>query len=240
MRKALILLFISATLNVNSQNLHAQTRSGQFPQSISTLTEQQFFTAVRTNAASTVENHLKMDRKVNTLDTQFPHNSALHWAAWENSTDVLSVLLKQKELDPDVLNGVNETPLMIAALKGRSAMVTQLLAAGAYPNKEGWTPLHYAATEGHIEIVKLLLDAHAYIDAESPNKTTPLMMAARSKNILLVKLLLDEGADVSLKNAEGWTAQTFAEMAKANDIAEGLQSRINKLNARNSMPNDTK
>jgi uncharacterized protein len=240
MCKALIFLFIATTLNVNSQKLNAQTISGHLPQSISTLSEQQFFTAVRKNAASTVENRLKVDRQPNTLDTQFPHNSALHWAAWENATDVLTVLLKQKELDVDVLNGVNETPLMIAALKGRSDMVIQLLAAGAYPNKEGWTPLHYAATEGHIEVVKLLLDAHAYIDAESPNKTTPLMMAARSKNILLVKLLLDEGADVSLKNAEGWTAQTFAEVARASDIAEGLQSRINKLNARDSKPSDTK
>jgi ankyrin repeat protein len=165
-----------------------------------------------------------------------PNNSALHWAAWENAIDVMAELLKHKAVQVDVLNGADETPLMIAAHKGNTALMRQLFVAGAYPNKEGWTPLHYAALTGNLEAIKLLLDEHAYIDAESPNKTTPLMMAAKSKQILAVKLLLDEGADFEAKNEAGWTVITFAEKADAKDIVEGLKLREAALKARHAKP----
>jgi uncharacterized protein len=233
MHKQLILFAFSLILNVNSANLLAQSKPDA---SNSSFAEQQFFTAVRQNNANEVAARLNKGWSVNALDSKAPHNSALHWAIWENATLAMSELLKQKDIELDRLNGVNESPLMIAALKGNVDIAKTLLAAGAYPNKEGWTPLHYAATYGHVAMIRLLLDAHAYIDAESPNKTTPLMMAARSKNILAVKLLLDEGADMGLKNDEGWTVQTFAEKADAVDIAEGLKLRVEALKARASKP----
>jgi uncharacterized protein len=225
MLKLLKYITILLIFGTSFQNIWAQPIGGTANSFVNSVAEQQFFTAVRKNAVASVEHQLKTDLYVNALDAQFPHNSALHWAVWENADDVLSVLLNQTRLNIDIFNGVNETPLMIAALKGRIGMVAQLLAAGAYPNKEGWTALHYAATDGHVQVIKLLLDAHAYIDAESPNKTTPLMMAVRSKSISAVKLLLDEGADVTLKNTEGWTAQAFAEQINAIDIVEEFQAR---------------
>jgi ankyrin repeat protein len=230
MFKALIYIVMIGILNVNSNVSIAQTVG-----SIS-LAEQQFFTAVRQNKPKEVQAYLRVSNTVNTLDSKPPNNSALHWAVWDDAPDVLSLLMGQKGVELDIINGVNETPLMIAALKGNLNFAKQLLDAGAYPNKEGWTPLHYAATEGHIEMMKLLLEAHAYIDAESPNKTTPLMMAALSKNILAVKLLLDEGADMTLLNEEGWSVITFAQKADAVDIVEGLQLRAEKIKQRDNKP----
>ena len=75
-------------------------------------------------------------------------------------------------------NAKDESPLMMAALKGQQDLVTRLIARDADVNKPGWAPLHYAATGGHVAIMKLLLENHAFIDAQSPNGTTPLMMAA--------------------------------------------------------------
>jgi uncharacterized protein len=228
--KPLILLIIALTLNVNSAI--SQTHSS----TLSSLAEQQFYLAVKHNNVPEVRQGLSNGFEPHTLDSMPPNNSALHWAAWEGAADVMAELLKQKAVQVDVLNGVSDTPLMIASLKGNLILMRQLIAAGAYPNKEGWTPLHYAATVGNLEAIKLLLDEHAYIDAESPNKTTPLMMAARSKQILAVKLLLDEGADFEAKNDAGWTVITFAEKADATDIVEGLKLREAALKARQAKP----
>ncbi len=243
MFKLLIYIAIATTLNVNSTTLLAQNNETNENKNQNKLTvipgslsEQQFYLAVKQNDVSSVRKWLNNGFEPHTLDTMPPKNSALHWAAWEGAGNVMAELLKQKDVQVDVLNSANETPLMIAALKGDLGLMRQLITAGAYPNKEGWTPLHYAATTGNIEAIKFLLDENAYIDAESPNKTTPLMMAARSKNILAVKLLIDEGADFELKNDIGWNVITFAEKANAADIVEGLRLREAALKARNAKP----
>jgi uncharacterized protein len=114
----------------------------------------------------------------------------------------------------------DESPLMIAALKGHTEMARKLIARGADVNKPGWTPLHYAATNGHLAIMNMLLEEHAFIDAESPNGTTPLMMAAHYGTPEAVKLLLEAGADVAMKNQLGLTAVDFAHRANRRDAAE--------------------
>lgn len=56
---------------------------------------------------------------------------------------------------------------MVAAAKGRSAYVHELLAHGADPNAEdsdNWTPLLCAAKEGHTNICLMLLENGADIE----------------------------------------------------------------------------
>jgi ankyrin repeat protein len=52
----------------------------------------------------------------------------------------------------------DESPLMMAALKGHTALARKLIARDADVNKPGWAPLHYAATGGHLEMMELLLE----------------------------------------------------------------------------------
>ena len=151
-------------------------------------------------------------------------------ALQENALEAARELLKSGKLDPDAENASKENALMLAALRGHLDIVKTLVEQhDAEVNKQGWTPLHYAAAGGHLEVARYLLDHAAYVDAESPNLTTPLMMAARSGNIHLVKLLLDEGAVVSLKNQRNMTAIDFARQAQHTEIADGLASRLRKL-----------
>ena len=117
-------------------------------------------------------------------------------------------------------NAADESPLMLASLKGLLPVVVQLIERGADVNKPGWAPLHYAATKGHLEVMKVLLENHAYIDAASPNGSTPLMMAAMYGTPSAVKLLLEAGADPSLKNIQGLTAIDFAQRDKRLESAE--------------------
>jgi ankyrin repeat protein len=128
----------------------------------------------------------------------------------------------------DVRNSADESPLMLAALKGELALCQSLIKRGAAVNKPGWAPLHYAATGQSLELVRLLLDENAYIDASSPNGTTPLMMAAHYGTDAAVKLLLEAGADPQIKNDLGLSAVDFANRAGRTKTAELIAADIRK------------
>nr|WP_315848292.1 ankyrin repeat domain-containing protein [uncultured Rhodoferax sp.] len=129
----------------------------------------------------------------------------------------IAVLMRHPELKVEVRNAQDESPLMLAALRGYAEVCAQLIERDADVNKPGWAPLHYAATESHVPVMQLLLDQHAYIDATSPNGSTPLMMAAMYGNASAVKMLLEAGADPTIKNDLGLTAIDFAERVKKTD-----------------------
>lgn len=177
-----------------------------------------FFTAIRKDDASAVSALLKRGFDPNTRDEKGLH--ALHLALQEPSLKVASVLMDWDKTTVESRNAADESPLMLASLKGLLGVVVKLIERGADVNKPGWAPLHYAATKGHLEVMNVLLEHHAYIDAASPNGSTPLMMAAMYGTPSAVKLLLEAGADPSLKNIQGMTAIDFAQRDKRFDSAE--------------------
>lgn len=177
-----------------------------------------FFAAVKRDDAKIVSALIQRGFDPNTRDVAGEHPLML--ALREPSPKVLAVLLDWPKIDVDARNRQDESPLMIAALKGMTDVARQLLDKGADVNKPGWTPLHYAATHGHLEIMNLLLEQHAYVDAESPNGTTPLMMAAMYGTPSAVKLLLESGADPLLKNQLGLSAIDFAFRANRKESAD--------------------
>jgi ankyrin repeat protein len=174
-----------------------------------------FFKALKTNDLNVARQLLVRGFDPNTVDLE---GRAALLVAWRfESLGVLDLLLDWPGTKAEVRNELDESLLMLAALKGQTSLVQKLISRDADVNKPGWAPLHYAATGGHPQIIQLLLDQSAYIDAESPNGTTPLMMAARYGNAACVKLLLDEGADVLLKNQLGLTALDFAHAGNRPD-----------------------
>ena len=177
-----------------------------------------FFTAVKRDDSRTVANLLTRGFDANTLDPKGLHGLII--AVQEPSPKVAEVLLRWPKTNVEFRTGKDESPLMLAALKGQLELARKLVERGADVNKTGWTPLHYASTNGHLQIMDLLLENHAYIDAESPNRTTPLMMAAQYGTPAAVKLLLEAGADATLRNQLGLTAIDFANKAGRTDAAE--------------------
>ncbi|MDM0119000.1 ankyrin repeat domain-containing protein [Variovorax arabinosiphilus] len=183
-----------------------------------------FFRAVRSNNASGVESLLRRGFDPNTRDE---HGlTGLLIAIREPSPRVVQVLLASPQTNVELRNGNDESPLMLAAIKGQMDLVKQLIARDADINKPGWTALHYAASSGQVEIMKLLLEKYAFIDAQSPNGTTPLMMAAMYGSPDSVKLLLDEGADPLMKNQQNMTAMDFAVQGKRPDAIEMLKAVV--------------
>ncbi len=183
-----------------------------------------FFAAIKRDDAAEVRQLLRRGFDPNSPSVDGQHG--LYLALRDASPKVAQLLATWPQTQVDRRNAADETPLMMAALKGRLAEVRQLVARGADVNKTGWTPLHYAATGGHAEVIRFLLDQHAYIDAESPNGTTPLMMAAHYGSEDAVRALLEGGADPLLKNQLGLNAQDFAFRASRPQAAELIAASI--------------
>jgi ankyrin repeat protein len=187
-----------------------------------------FFKAVHMDNAGEVKDLLNRGFDPNTHDAR--GQTGLLIALMEPSPKVAKILLAWPKTDVEARNSNDESPLMLAALKGERDVVTKLIARDADVNKPGWAPLHYAATNGHIEIMKQLLEESAFIDAQSPNGTTPLMMAAMYGSTEAVKLLLDEGADPLMKNQLGMTALNFAQKADRPEairlISAAMQAKV--------------
>lgn len=177
-----------------------------------------FFTAIKRDDAGAVITLLNRGFDANTLSPIGEHGLLL--ATREPSLKVVEVLINWPGTKIETRSRQDESPLMLAALKGLTDVCQQLISKGAHVNKPGWTPLHYAATHGHLAVIDLLLENHAYIDAESPNGSTPLMMAASYGTPEAVKLLLASGADPLVKNERGLTAIDFAQRAERRDSAE--------------------
>jgi ankyrin repeat protein len=177
-----------------------------------------FFVAIKRDDGKAITALLQRGFDPNTPSPEGP--SGLYLALREPALKAAEALIESPKTNLEIRTPEDESPLMMAALKGHAALAKKLVDKGADVNKTGWTPLHYAATHGHLEIMNMLLEHHAYIDAESPNGTTPLMMAAHYGTPAAVKLLLEAGADASLKNQLGLTAIDFAHRANRKDSAE--------------------
>jgi len=186
-----------------------------------------FFAAVKHDDVTEIQRLAQRGFDLNTLNRRGEH--ALFLAMRDDAVKVAGFLLDQPGVQVEVRTPNDESPLMMAALKGRLALATRLIEREAEVNKPGWAPLHYAATDAGAQapaMVRLLLEHHAYIDAESPNGTTPLMMAAHYGNPTVVKVLLEEGADPSIRNQQGLTAIDFARRANRAEVVEIIAAFI--------------
>ena len=155
-----------------------------------------FFRAVNVDNAGKVTELLARGFDPNTVNDIGPGGAVPGHA--RGRPKVAAVLLASPALKVDAANAAGETPLMMAALKGRLDWAKKLFDRGAQVHKPGWTPVHYAASGPSTELLALLLDRGADIDALAPNGTTPLMMAARFGTEDSVKLLVQRGADKKL------------------------------------------
>lgn len=117
--------------------------------------------------------------------------SAYHHAARSGSVGALRLLLG-KVADGEVPNLDKQdedgmTALMIAASKGASDVVTELLARGADANiteyADGSTALHLAARALHPGAVSALTEGGARVNAEDDDEFTPLLLAAGARDL---------------------------------------------------------
>ncbi|XP_071590458.1 ankyrin repeat domain-containing protein 16 [Heliangelus exortis] len=101
-------------------------------------------------------------------------DTLLHHAARHGHQRVLSYLVEELGMDPELFN------------------------------RDYKRPLHEAASRGHLECVSYLLERGASVDCLKKGDWTPLMMACTRQNLEVIKALVEHGANPLLKNKDGW------------------------------------
>jgi ankyrin repeat protein len=134
----------------------------------------------------------------------------------------------------DAFNSL-DNQLIVAAARGDTAAVQQLLQQGAHieaTDKWGSTPLLQAVQNGKIEVVKLLLGKGANIEAASGDGTS-LILAAAAGNIEIVQVLLEKGANTGATDGSGDTALLKAVNRRDNNLVKLLLEKGANTQAKN-------
>jgi len=187
-----------------------------------------FFTAIVNDQPAKVSALLERGFDPNTINPDGIHG--LFLAVNSGAQKTATLLINWTKTKVEWRNSKDESPLMMASIKGHTELVKLLISKDADVNKTGWTPLHYAASSAQKNIIEILLEHSAYIDAESPNGSTPLMMAAMYGNAECVRLLLESGADPTLKNELRLSALNFAQRAGRDDSVALIEAAVKKWN----------
>jgi ankyrin repeat protein len=142
--------------------------------------------------------------------------TALHWAAMNNNTEIVELLLYAgATVRPHTRVG-GYTPLHLAARGGHQEVTSALLAAGADANAwttTGVTAMHFAALANSSETLRALAAAGGDPNAaDRYQDRTPLIFAAGRNATAAISTLLELGANTSLQTAlKDYTARSEAD-----------------------------
>ena len=145
-----------------------------------------------------------LDRKADVNAPQVDGTTALHWAVEADDLEMADLLIRGGA-NVSVANRDGATPLLLASVNGKAAMIEKLLQAGADPNavlsRYGDTALMLTARTGNTEAIKVLLDHGAKVNQlEAWGGTSALMWAVSERHPAAVKVLLDRGADANARS----------------------------------------
>lgn len=132
----------------------------------------------------------------------------------------------RSDVDIDSTDEYGRTPLMYAAMRGKTALLRQLITQRADIHRQdpnSLTPLIFAARDGHTDTVKTLLDAKANPNPYTRYGFSPLIAAAQNGHTATVAALLDRFADTGHKNIHGRTALDEALLYNQLETVEVLR-----------------
>ena len=153
----------------------------------------------------------------------------LHFAALTGTLRLATDAL-DSGVNPGVVSadGVQDTPLHVAA-RGGHLQVAQLLTAKGAPvnacNARAQTPLHYAASKGQAAVAALLLSLGATVDAADFWEMTPLHYASGGGHLPVVQLLLSHGANAAAVGGDGYTPLPAAAFSGQPEVIKLLLRR---------------
>ncbi|HES76783.1 MAG TPA: ankyrin repeat domain-containing protein [bacterium] len=142
--------------------------------------------------------------------------------------DIMQVktLLETGDVDVNVIDSFQTSPLMMAVDNKHLAVAEFLLQHGAdihLDNKYGYTPLMQAVMRNDPKMVNMLLDKGAKIDQKNfYTELTPLMMAVDNGSMDMVELLIARKANLNLQDERGRSALMHATAARQAKIAQRL------------------
>lgn len=126
------------------------------------------------------------------------------------------------------------TPLIVAAMRGCSGMLEELLERGASVKATmrdgGASVVTFACASGDVESVRVLIAAGADVNATPQGNMTPLHIAAAHMNTekcaeAMARVLLDAGANADVADSSGLKAVHAAAATKRRSVVELLLPR---------------
>jgi uncharacterized protein len=157
--------------------------------------------------------------------------TALHWAALNDSEEIVSLLLYAGATVRPLTRVGGYTPLHLAARGGHSGVVQALLGAGASANvftTTGVTAMHFAAQANSADIIVSLAEHGGDVDApDGFQGRTPMMFAASRNAVDAVAALLQSGADASLTT----DLKDYTQRKKGDDDARAQRARVRAAEA---------
>lgn len=148
-------------------------------------------------------------RGANPLKGTVGNRLPLHFAAEGGHLSIVSLLVKQPSVDPNLRDYTGQTALFKAADKGHHDVVELLLQQeGVDPDavsQDGFTPLLQAVFGRHQKVVRLLLD-RADVNPNQSDTTynqTPLWMASTAGDDILAMFL--ERKDIEINGQSRWS-----------------------------------
>jgi len=183
-------------------------------------------------------NKIDLDRQTMHSNPCIDNRTLLHVAVENKAAKSVSLLLSAGA-DPDLRNGLGETPLAIAVLQHKPnsetrEIVNSLISKGALVDTEslrGNTLLHLIAIHGYSsEYCPILVANGVDIDAKNKAGDTALHTAVYRKNLAVVETLLSLNADASIENRDGRGPISLARELKFVDILKVFdeQTKMNK------------
>ena len=175
------------------------------------------------------------------IDTRYENGwTLLHYAANGPHSLVDSrMILTLFELvaDPNARDGMNQTPLHLAALTGNEEIIPTLTASGAKidaRDDRNETALHRAAAGLRPrEAVSALIAAGADVDAKNARGDTPLHRAVHSPRAAeAVSAMIAASADVDARNVSGDTPLHLAALKGMTEVASQIIEAGADVNAR--------
>jgi len=184
--------------------------------------------AARAGDAARVRMEVANGTNVNAADPA-TSRTAIHWAAQEGKTEVITALL-ESGADVGAVDRAGMGPLAMAAKAGQVQAVEVLIAANAPVNirdAAGGSPLLWAAGLGNSQTVAVLIAAGAEVNITDVNGLSPLLWATSiGRDADTVRMLLDAGADAN--QADRLSGDTPAIRAAKNVNPEVLRLLVAK------------
>lgn len=158
----------------------------------------------------------------------------MHQAAYQGLIEEVVALLSTGSIDVDGGSLTGLTPLMAAALNGRSHVVEILLlhfgASVFMIDDNDATALHVSAQHGHMAVTKMLLKAGSPLEAVDVKGCTPLHLAASQGHAEVMSVLIDAGGDIDSATTSGATPLFYGALDDhLNVVRELLRKKANPL-----------
>jgi len=155
-----------------------------------------------------------------------PNDYKLLNAAKAGDLTQVKALVSASDVDINVIDSFQSSPLMMAVDNRHLAVAEYLLQNGAdihLDNKYGYTPLMQAVMRNDAKMVSMLLDKGAKIDQKNfYTELTSLMMAVDNGSMEMVELLIARQANLNLQDGRGRSALMHATAARQAKIAQRL------------------